>query len=197
MTKRLRVRRKRKFSPHHVLLGAASAALQDAEEKRPGFFYYELTCITFSALALEAICNAFGEKFIPRWKDDFENAGPIAKLRLLSQRFDIVPDFGKDPWATALWLVKFRNRVAHAKPEIITEDNVLTRDEYENLRAQCPESKLDKEVSLTNARRAFNQVRDIQVILCERIPSDELSNLHADGWSTKVGIYQEDILSNP
>jgi hypothetical protein len=189
MTERLRVQRERDFSPHHVLLGVAYNALEDAEKKRPGYFNYELACITFSALALEALGNAFGAKFIPRW-NDFESASPIAKLRLICQRFDIEPDFGKEPWATTLWLVRFRNKVAHAKPEFIREDKIITREEYDKLRSQYPEAKLETEISLQNAQRAFNCVHDIHIMLCERIPPEQIGGLIADGWSSQAGLYQ-------
>jgi hypothetical protein len=79
MTERLRVQRERDFSPHHVLLGAAYTALKDAEAKRSGYFNYELACITFSALALEALGDAFGEKFIPRW-EDFQKCQPYCQV---------------------------------------------------------------------------------------------------------------------
>ena len=145
--------------------------------------------ITFSALALEALGNAFGEKFNPRW-EDFESASPIAKLRLVCQRFEIVPDFGKEPWSTTLWLVRFRNKVAHAKPEFIKEEKIITREEYDKLGGQCPESKLEKQVSLENAQRAFPCIRDIHIMLCERIPPEQIGGLIADGWSSQAGLYK-------
>ena len=185
----LRVQRERDFSPHHILLGAAYTALEDSKEKRPGYFNYELACITFSALALEALGNAFGNKFIDRW-GDFESASPIAKLRLVCQRFEITPNFERKPWSTALWLVKFRNKVAHAKPEFIKEERVLTRAEYDALRMEYPASKLEKQVSLENAEKAFACVHDIHIMLCERIPANKIAGLIADGWSSQAGVYQ-------
>jgi hypothetical protein len=68
-----------------MLIAAARSALQDAEAKGPGSFYSELTAMTFSALAIEALCNSIGERMLEDWKD-FESATPIAKLRLLASR---------------------------------------------------------------------------------------------------------------
>jgi len=45
-----RVQRDRDFKPHHILIGTAKIALESAEAKTPGWLYYELTAITFSAL---------------------------------------------------------------------------------------------------------------------------------------------------
>ena len=191
MHEKLRMQRQREFSPHHVLICAASTALEDAKEKRPGYFNYELTCITFCALALEALANAFGEKFILRW-EDFESANPIAKLRIVCQHFRITPDFGCDhPWGTALWLIKFRNKVAHAKPEFIKEDRKITREEYDKLRFEYPKSKLEEQITLANAQRAFDCVNGIHEMLCDQIPAEELGGLLSDGWSGQTGAADE------
>jgi len=78
----LQVERERNFSAHHMLLGAARMAMEDSNKQRPGWFYSDLIAITFSALSIEALCNAFGNRFVPDWKD-FESSSPIAKLRII------------------------------------------------------------------------------------------------------------------
>jgi hypothetical protein len=89
MTEHLNVSRERRFSAHHMLLGVARMFLEDAKSKRPGWFYAELAALTLSGLAVEAICNAVGERvFSTDWKD-FESASPIAKLRLICDKLDV------------------------------------------------------------------------------------------------------------
>jgi hypothetical protein len=56
------------------------------------------------------------KKFICRWDDDFESAKPIAKFRPVCEHFQLKPDFEQEPWSVALWLLWFRNKVAHARP---------------------------------------------------------------------------------
>lgn len=184
------MQKEREFSPHHVLINAASTALKDAEEKRPGYFNYELTCITFCGLALESLANSFGKKFISRW-EDFESSTPIAKFRIICQHFQIAPDFECDPWFTALWLVKFRNKVAHAKPELVKEDRHITREDYDRLRFASPKSKLEDLVTLSNAQRSLECVSKIHRMLCDKIPSDQLGGLRSDGWSGLTGAIEE------
>jgi len=96
-----------------MLIGAARAAVEDAEAKRPGWFYSQLTAITLCGLAIEAICNAIGKRIIPDWKD-FESAGPNAKLRLLCDRLNVKYDRHAEPWSSARWLSKQRNAIALA-----------------------------------------------------------------------------------
>lgn len=187
MNKKLKVTRERKFSAHHILIGAARAALQDAEKKEPGWFYSELTAITMSALALEAICNAFGERLRPDWKE-FESINPIAKLILISEKSNIVIDFNVEPWSTAKWLYKFRNKIAHAKPEIVNESYVWTKEEYEINKTKWPKAKLESEININNAKRAFKGVEDIKNILFEKIDVDDKAGLYSDSWSGKASL---------
>ena len=67
MNERLLIFKERPFSAHHMLIGAARAALEDAESKRPGWFYAELMAMAMSALAVEALCNAIGERVVADW----------------------------------------------------------------------------------------------------------------------------------
>lgn len=182
MAPQLRVRRERHFCPHHILLSTATTALKDAEAKHSGWFYSELTAITFSALAFEALVNAFGEQLIDRWSD-YESATPIAKLRIISTYLDLSIDFSQEPWSVMLWLVKFCNKVAHAKPEKVTQDSVMTSEEYERKRKSCPPAKLESDITLANAKRSVESVAKILSLLCGKLPPEDLTGLLADGWS--------------
>jgi hypothetical protein len=59
----------RKFLPHQMLVGAASHHLESAKKQVPGYFYERLSSLMFSALAIEAIGNTYGEVLIQSWKD--------------------------------------------------------------------------------------------------------------------------------
>jgi len=90
-SKRVRVQKKRDFEPQHLLVQVAEVALEDAQKKIPGWKNQELVAITFSALALEALANSFGNKLVSRW-NDFESSSPIAKLRIICSELGISPD---------------------------------------------------------------------------------------------------------
>lgn len=187
---RLLVSRERNFSAHHMLLGAARAALEDAEQRKPGWFYAELIAITMSALAIEALCNAIGERVLETWKD-FESATPMAKLRVLSSVLELHYDVNAEPWATAKWLHKFRNEVAHAKPEFVKESYVWRRTEYEKREREEPKSRLEKRITRGNARRAVNQTVKLKDLLCEEIPVEKSFGLFSDSWSGSASPAKE------
>jgi hypothetical protein len=164
-----------------MLIGAARAALDDAQDKRPGWFYSELTAITMSALALEAICNSVGERVVEEWKD-FESCSPLAKMRLLCQHLDLTFDRTKEPWASAIWLGKFRNQIAHAKPELIQESQVVTRAQYDKKPRTEPLSKLEKCVTTGNARRSVQAAEAVKDLFCSKVQPDDALGLYSDSW---------------
>ena len=176
------VTKERRFSAHHMLLGAARMSLEDANKKKPGWFYNELITITFCALALEALCNAFGERFIENWSD-FESSTPIAKLRIICSQLNIEADFTKEPWSRAVWVIRFRNKIAHAKPEFLEQNEIWSRDEFDDLREEAPKSKLEKQISLNNANKAYEAAVAIKKALCDGIPVEQQHGLRSDGWS--------------
>jgi hypothetical protein len=183
MTERLNVSRERRFSAHHMLLGAARMALEDAEDKKPGWFYAELIALTMSGLAVEAIGNAVGERIITDWKNIERSASPIAKLRLICDTLDVTFDPSREPWSTVRWLARFRNEIAHAKPEFVQVSYHWTREEYERRRTEDPKSKVEKKITLGQAKRAVKRVTEIQDLLCLRVPVEEAFGLHSDQWS--------------
>lgn len=190
VTEHLNVSRERRFSAHHMLLGAARMALQDAESKKPGWFYAQLTALTMSGLAMEAICNAIGERIITDWKD-FENAPPVGKLRLICDKLNVPFDSSREPWSTARWLAKFRNEIAHAKPEFVKESYVWTREEYDRWQTKEPKSGVEKKITLGNAKRVVKRITEIKDLLCLRVPEEEASGLYSDEWSGSAGLIRD------
>ncbi len=183
----LSVNKERLFSAHHMHLGAAYMALQDAIDKKPGYFYHQLISITFSALAIEAICNAFGDRYIPNWKD-FESSSPLAKLRVLCEHFSIEYSRNSEPWSTAVWLIGLRNKIAHAKPEFVSEQYTIHRDEYDKKGLEEPKSKLENQITLSNAKKAYESANIIKKLLCECIPVKDRHGLLNDGWTGSTSL---------
>ncbi len=176
---KLKVTTERKFSAHHLLIRTARLALDDAKAKRPGWFNSQLVAITLCALSIEAICNSIGDRVIPNWKD-FESSSPIAKLRILCDHLKVHYDTSEEPWTSARWLYKFRNLIAHAKPELILEEELLSREEYDNRHGNFPMSKLEKQITFDNAIRALQTAEKIKDILCAGIPPENAIGLYAD-----------------
>jgi len=116
-----------------------------------------------------------------RW-NDFESASPIAKLRIICSRLGIEPNFEKEPWATTLWLVKFRNKVAHAKPESIRFDKTMTEEEFRKIRLEYPHSKLEMEINLKNAKCSVSAIDQILDLLYPKLTDDEKHYLYSSGF---------------
>lgn len=180
MTDLLKVSQERRFSLHHSLLGAARMALKNAEAKEPGWAYNYLICITMSALALEALANAFGEKLVSKWKY-FDATNPVGKLLLVAEAVGLNADLSKKPWSNAVWLYKLRNKITHAKPNVVQEDTIMSREDYDK-RIRGPKSALEKQFTLGNARKAYETVDEIKHLLSDRIDPHEQFGLRSDAW---------------
>lgn len=172
----------RHFSAHHMLLHVAKLELDLAEKSESGRFNHCLVAITFSALAVEALGNAIGDRIVKDWKD-FESLSPYAKLRLIAERLGLSYFPDKDPWPRIKQLGKFRNLIAHAKPELVIEEKIFSEAEYETQSIYAPPSKLEKEITVNNAKRSLEAVNAIKVMLCDKVPVDNSMGLYFDGWS--------------
>ncbi len=174
-----------------MLIGAARAAVEDAEAGLPGWTYSQLTAITLCGISIEAICNAVGDRIITDWKD-FESSSPNAKLRLLCERLGIPYDKEKEPWSSVRWLVKLRNAIAHAKPQQVKEEHVWARDEYDRRRKDVPLSDLERDLSLDNAKRALKTTKEVLLRLTEMIPAEHRFGLYSDGWEGSASALRDD-----
>ena len=126
----VRIKVARKFVPHAMLLNAAARALESAKTKNEAFWWDWLSTLLYCSLSIEAIGNTYGETFIPQWRH-FESASPLAKIRLVAERCGLQPHFGLHPWAIVPELIRFRNAIAHAKPEDIEVDEIHPEENYE------------------------------------------------------------------
>ena len=175
----------RHYSAHHALLRVAGAELDRAMRKEPGWFDSTFVVLTFSALAAEALSNAIGNRVIPDWKD-FESASPNAKVRLLAERLTIPYEANSEPWQTIRWLGKFRNLVAHAKPEFVLHVHLITEQKANERSTDPPKSKLERDVTIANARRAFEAVGELKDLYCKKIPAKDRFGLYNDGWTSST-----------
>lgn len=143
----------------------------------------ELSAMTYSALAIEALCNSLGDLVIPDWDKDFEMAPTAAKIRVLTNQLGIPYDKTKEPWSTAKDLGKFRNLVAHAKPQVIVEEKVMSQEDYDERLFDVPKSKLEKEITSANAERAVAAVERIKDLFIEKVTAEQRFGFTSDGWS--------------
>ena len=183
---KLKRTQQRHFAPHHILLYAATKAYERAKTpKVPGRDLEILVTLTMSALAVEALANSIGQLVVTDW-DDIEPAPPVTKLRVLAQTLGVTFSKTDDPWKTVLWLLKFRNRVAQAKPELLEVTTFVTQQEHDTNQFDYPRSKLERDLTLGNARSAVESVDDLLELLVGRVESDDRFSLLLDGWTTSL-----------
>lgn len=183
MQETIEVQSERFYSAHHALLRIARHCLDNARKKEPGWADDEFLAITLSALAIEAICNAVGERAVNGW-GDFESCNPTAKARIVCARRHIEYDSSLEPWATLRWLSKFRNLIAHPKAETIAESKVVSKQEHkQGTHRTAPKSKLEKLVTFQNAENAIKAVDAALSLFCEKLSVEERFGVSGDVWS--------------
>ena len=185
-TRILKVSAERPFSAHHMLMEAARSSLAVAEQQ-PGWAQSELIAITFSALAIEALCNTIGGRVVKTWSD-FESASPNAKLRILCDELGVDYKSEIEPWATARWLFRFRNQIVHAKPELVQKESLISQEKYEQHPTEFPKSKVEREITLGNARRAVAAVTSIRDALSDKVPAENALGLHSDAMTRSASF---------
>jgi hypothetical protein len=181
-------KQERHYSAHHTLLHVANLHLAKAELREPGWFYDAMITITFAALAIEAMTNAIGDCIVSDWKD-FESLSPSAKARLLAENLKLEYSGTSEPWRSIKWLGKFRNQIAHPKPEHVVHEQLITDAECDNIPFEPPKSKLEREVTLGNAKRGLKAATDLKILLCEKIPAEDKFGLVVGGWLTSTELH--------
>jgi hypothetical protein len=177
----VRIKVVRKFVPHAMLLGAASNAIASAKAKSEGYWWDWLGAILYCSLSIEAIGNTYGETLIGRWQD-FESASPLAKIRLVAEHCGLQPDFSIRPWQIVRDLIRFRNLVAHAKPEQVLVDAVHRHEDYERYLYAKPESKIEKVVTAHFAQQSYDCVREILRLLATGLPAGDVIKIETESW---------------
>ena len=175
----------RNYSAHNSFIHIALLEVELAKPGMVGEFNHALVALTLSALAVEAMANAMGDRIVPQWSD-YESLSPQSKLRFLAERLGLKYASDEEPWGTIRWLCKLRNRLAHAKPEVVKKTALITQEEHDTRRFQAPASKLEEEITEPNARRAIAAVEAVKYALCDLIPPHLRFGLVSEGWSSSA-----------
>ena len=165
-----------------MLLGAAFRAVESAKAVKVLRTNNCLIAITFSALSIEAMANAIGDRVIQDWKD-LESSSPTAKIRIIAEHLKIPFVRSDEPWSTVIWLAQFRNRIAHPKPEQISVESKVTQREFDQSLFEYPRSKLEREITLGNATRAVEAAYKLVDVLCETMSPEQRFGIIAEMWS--------------
>lgn len=183
---RFRKTQEREFSAHHMLLHAAELAIEEAEKSRVGRFNKCLSAMVMSSLAVEALANAVGSRLITDWTI-FERLSPLKKIGVIVKELTITYDPKIEPWSSVRWLAGFRNDIAHAKPELVQEEKLLPEVALGKTLFDSPQSRIEREITLGNARRAHTAVTAVKKILADSLPVEKRLGIYCDAWSGSTG----------
>jgi len=175
----------RYYSPHHRLFQISQIALENAVDSAEGRELNVVTAITFSALGVEAFCNALGYRVVTDWLP-FEDLATGQKIEALSKSLDVPFSATSKPWETLLWLIGFRNEIVHGKPEHLKTQKVLSEIALEKTRLHIPKSKLENQLTVGNAKRAVQSTKDMYEIFRLATSVDVGFEIFQDGWSGSV-----------
>lgn len=185
--RRIRLTQEREFFAHHMLLRAANMNLDEATKSALGRFDRCLATMVFSALAVEALANAVGCRVVSN-RATFERLNPSEKVDTLIQSLNIRRDARKPPWPALRFLAGFRNDIAHPKPERIAKVRVLPESVFNTTFPDPPLSKLEREITLGNARRVLEAVQGLKGLLTDAMPAKKRFGIHADASSGRAKL---------
>lgn len=187
ITQRFRKTQEREFFAHHMLLHAAEREIEEAQKNPVGRFNKCLAAIVLSSLAIEALANAVGSRVASDW-ESFERLNPLEKLDCLTIDLSIVYDPNKEPWSAIIQLARFRNDIAHPKPELVLEEKILPEVALGKTLFDSPQSQLERKITLGNAQRAHEAVCALKAILTDSLPAEKRFGIYADMWSGSTGL---------
>ncbi|MGR3659671.1 MAG: hypothetical protein ACU0CA_00580 [Paracoccaceae bacterium] len=94
-----------------------------ASGEREGVYHYMMASLIFSAFSFEAKLNFVGWKILGEgWP---ERANFREKLTLLAEKLKLELNWGERPLQTMSQLKRFRDTLAHGKPEIVDETRIV------------------------------------------------------------------------
>ena len=150
--RRLSVNSERSIYTYGYLHSAARWSLEQAEMTEEGSFFNCMSSIILSAFCIEAYLNHIGSELLPYWDDEFKKGLSIQnKLKIICHHINLVPDFSRRPFQSFNQIVKFRNIMAHATTEKISDKGIQTIRDGE--RVSYPETWWEKHSNLHFAKQ--------------------------------------------
>jgi hypothetical protein len=131
---------------------AADWALEQAEGTGEGRFYNCMSSIILSAFCIEAYLNHIGSKLLPYWDDEVKKGlGIQNKLKIICHHLNLAIDFSHRPFQSFKQIMRFRNLLAHATTEKISDKG--TQIVNAGKQVKYPETWWEKHCKLQTAKR--------------------------------------------
>ena len=166
-TRKVRVTKKRDVRIHAELWHTANCLLRAGQQNKEGSAHQFRASLIFRAFCIEAFLNWLGLELIPHW-NYLERLKPGEKLDLLADHIQVNPDYGSRPWQIVNELFRFRNTLAHGKPEDLEHES--EEDLRDVLEGDVSFAQTDWECFCTesNAIRAKDDVEELANILYQK-----------------------------
>jgi hypothetical protein len=146
---------------------AAKYFLNLAESEVEGSFFSSQASIVFSAFTHEAFLNTLGAKIDKCW-EGYEYSSPEEKLKRICKCLEYKPNKGTRPYQTLEKLFRFRNLIAHGREETLKVEGMIVSKKETGGYLDAIESEWEKYCTIENARKAYKDINDIAVDICEQ-----------------------------
>ncbi len=148
--------------PFRTMINASDFFLKNANSNENGSFLNCLASLVFAAFTLEAFTNSVGQTLYKCWGKNIEKRLSVSdKITLITEHLEIETDFSKMPWQDIKVLMRFRNQIAHPKPETLTDEGTIPHEEYEKKRITMIEADWEQFCTKENAEKKIKCVDDI------------------------------------
>lgn len=163
--RKVRVTRGRDVRIHAELWHTSNCLLDAGQKQDEGSAHQFRASLVFRAFSLEALVNWLGQHLIPHWKY-LERLKPREKLDLLCDLLHVKPDYGSRPWQIVNELFRFRNALAHGKPEALSHESLEEMDAFLDRRAgDFLRTEWEQFCTEQNAAKAREDVYEIGSLL--------------------------------
>jgi len=150
--RKLQVSSERSVHTYDYLHSAAYWALEQAEGTEEGRFYNCMSSIILSAFCIEAYLNHIGSELLPYWDEEVKrNLSVQNKLKIICHHLNMAPDYLHPPFQSFRHIVKYRNLLAHAITEKVSNKGIQIVSDGERMRQ--PETWWEKRTNLKTAER--------------------------------------------
>jgi len=184
---RATVTRERDVNVFAELSHGNAVILENAQEKRDGYYYEAIASVVFSAFKFEAFLNHLGDRVLPFWSE-LERLPHANKLNALATQLNVSIDRSCRPFQTLTELFRARDGLAHGKPEYIKTKAVETGTR-EELRRRKPQAKWETVCNVEFAERAHRDTEQIAETLWEAAGFNA-ADLHQCGHSYSISSVQ-------
>jgi len=191
-----KVNRERFYNPFSVLSHSNRVILENAKKQQSKCYEY-IASIILSAFSFEGFLNLIGNRLFLCWKEIERTWSYSKKLECILKNIGFKANYGVRPYQTIGKLFKFRNELAHPKPQNLKDENKIEKGDEEEIRRKQPQMEWEKNCTRDFATMSYEDVNQIAKEIWEKAGFD-LSDMYSRGHSyTKSRLSETKDDSSP